>query len=73
MSYFFTGLGILFAATIIYYIVFFSLVYYWHEKKETFVIVPVYYTFEFFAIGFLVVCVVSVLLEYLPQIIKSST
>ena len=69
MSYFFIGVNILFGATLIFYIVFFSLVYYWHEKKTTFVVVPLIFTFEFFLIGFLVVSIVSILLEYLPKIL----
>lgn len=67
MPYFFVGINILFAATLIFYLVFFSLVYYWHEKKTTFVVVPLIYTFEFFLIGFLIVSIISILLEYLPQ------
>jgi len=67
---FFWGTIILFIATAIFYIVFFSLVYYWHEKKTTFVIVPLLYTFEFFAIGFFIVSLVSLLMQYLPDILK---
>lgn len=70
MSYFFIGINILFGATIIYYIVFFSLIYYWHLKKTSFVIVPALFTFDFFVIGFLVVSLVSILLEYVPKIIS---
>jgi hypothetical protein len=70
MSYFFIGLYILFALTAIFYIVFFSLLYYWHEKKATFVVVPLIFTFDFFAVGFLVVCIVSLVLQYAPSFIK---
>ena len=73
MSYFFIGINILFVATLIFYVVFFSLVYYWHDKKTTFVIVPLIFTFEFFLIGFLIVSIVSILLEYLPQSINTFT
>jgi len=70
MSYFFWGTIILFGATLIYYIVFASLVYYWHEKKTTVLIVPLIYTFDFFIIGFLVVSVVCLILQYYPEILK---
>ena len=73
MSYFFIGINILFIATLIFYIVFFSLVYYWHEKKTTFVVVPLIFTFEFFLIGFLIVSIISILLEYLPQVLNTFT
>jgi hypothetical protein len=70
MSYFFIGVNILFVATVIFYIVFVSLVYYWHDKKTTFVIVPLLYTFDFFIIGFLIVSLFSISLKYLPKIIS---
>jgi len=70
MNYFFWGFLLLLVATLIYYIVFFSLIYYWHEKKATVVVVPLIFTFEFFIIGFMVVCIGSILLYYLPDIIK---
>jgi len=73
MTYFFIGINILFIATLIFYVVFFSLVYYWHDKKTTFVVVPFIFTFEFFLIGFLIVSIISILLEYLPQILKTFT
>ena len=68
MAYLFFGLIILLAATLIYYLVFFGLVYYWHERKETVVIVPLIYTFEFFLIGFLVVGVVCLTLQHWQEI-----
>ncbi len=70
MPYFFWGTIILFIATAIFYIVFVSLVYYWHEKKTTFVVVPPLYTFEFFLTGFLIVCIIFLLIQYLPDILK---
>jgi len=73
MSYFLIGINILFAATLVFYLVFFGLVYYWHEKKTTFVVVPLIYTFEFFLVGFLIVSIVSILLENLPQILNTFT
>ncbi len=58
------------ALTAIYYIVFFSLLYYWHEKKATFVVVPIIFTFYFFAIGFLVVAIASLAIQYLPNFLN---
>lgn len=61
---------VLFAATAVFYVVFFSLIYYWHEKKTTYVVVPALYTFEFFAIGFLIISIVSIIAKFLPQILS---
>jgi len=69
MSYFFIGVNILFFATLLFYIVFFSLVYYWHVKKTSFVVVPIIFTFEFFLIGFLILSIVLILIEYVPKIL----
>lgn len=70
MSYFFWGTIVLFTATLIYYIVFASLVYYWHEKKTTVLVVPLIYTFEFFISAFLVVSIVWIVLQYFPDVLK---
>jgi hypothetical protein len=67
MSYFFIGLYILLGLTAIYYVVFFALLYYWHEKKATFVVVPIIFTFYFFSIGFLVISIASLAIQYLPN------
>jgi len=69
MSYFFIGVNILFFVTLLFYIVFFSLVYYWHDKKTSFVIVPLIYTFNFFLIGFLILSIVLILVKYVPEIL----
>lgn len=71
MAIFFLLLYILFGLTALFYIVFFSLLYYWHEKNATFVVVPIIFTFEFFAIGFLVISIVSLAIQYLPSFLKS--
>lgn len=63
------GIIILFIATAIYYIVFLSLIFYWHEKKRSFIIVPVIFAFEFFVIAFLVISLIAIVLSYIPQII----
>jgi len=70
MDVFTTGLIVLFVMTAIFYIVFFSFIFYWHLKKISFVVMPIIFTFEFFAVGFLVVAIVSLALNYLPQIIS---
>ncbi|MFA5878454.1 MAG: hypothetical protein WC845_03765 [Candidatus Staskawiczbacteria bacterium] len=67
MMYFALLMDILYLLTIVFYLVFLGLVYYWHEKKVTYVLVPVIFTFQFFLIGFLVVIALSLLLEYVPQ------
>lgn len=68
MLYLFWGTIILFLATLIFYIVFFSLIYYWHLKKITYVVVPLIFTFEFFLTAFLVVALVLIVLNYAPVI-----
>jgi len=71
MDIFTTGLITLFFATVIFFIVFFSFIYYWHVKKLTFIVMPVIFTFEFFVTGFFVVCIVSIILNYLPGFITT--
>ncbi|MEK7124601.1 MAG: hypothetical protein AAB877_02900 [Patescibacteria group bacterium] len=70
IDYFFWGIVILFGATAVYYIIFLSLVFYWHEKKTTFIVVPVLYTFEFFLISFLVISAIAIALRYLPALLN---
>ncbi len=66
---FFWGVIILFFFTILFYIIFASLIYYWHEKMITVLVVPLLYTFEFFIAGFLVVSLVSLVVQYLPAVL----
>lgn len=70
MNYFFVGVYILFFSTVVYYITIFSLLYYWHEKKITYIVVPAIFTFKFFAKGFLYVSALSFILSNLPIILK---
>ncbi len=70
MSVFSLGLIILFIAAAIYYIIFFSFIFYWHLRKTSFVIVPAIFTFDFFLISFLVVAIMSIIIEYLPDLIR---
>jgi hypothetical protein len=71
MDVFTTGLIVLFVMTAIFYIVVFSFIFYWHLKKVTFVVVPMIFTFEFFATGFFVVAIVSIILNYLPVLVRA--
>ncbi len=70
MDIFTTGLITLFVATAIFFIVLFSFIYYWHLKKLTFTVVPIIFAFEFFVTGFFVVCIVSIILNYLPELVR---
>lgn len=70
MSYFLIGFIALSIATVIFWIVWFSIMYYWHNKKETFVIVPALFTFEFFLAGFLLLALIAIAFQYLPDVTK---
>ena len=72
MDVFTTGIIVLFVMTAIFYIVLFSFIFYWHLKNISFVIVPVIFTFEFFVMGFFVVSIVSIIINYLPDLIRAS-
>jgi hypothetical protein len=72
MDFFTIGLITLFVSTAIFYIVLFSFIYYWHLVKATFITVPMVFAFEFFAAGFFIVALVSIILQYLPDIIRIS-
>lgn len=72
MDVFATGLIVLFLMAAIFYVVFFSFIYYWHLKKITYVVIPMVFAFEFLVIGFLVVALVSIILQYVPELIKLS-
>jgi hypothetical protein len=72
MDPFTTGLIVLFIMAAIFYIVFFSFIFYWHFKRVTFIVVPIIFTFEFFVMGFLVVAVVSIIINYLPILVRAS-
>lgn len=70
MTYFDLGIIILFIATVIYYITFFILIFYWRETKTSYIITPILFTFKFFFTGFLLVSAISLILENLPEAIK---
>lgn len=68
-SPFFWGTLILFGLTILFYIVCVSLIYYWHEKRATYVVLPLLYTFEFFVIGFFILSLICLIVQYFPEIV----
>ncbi len=70
IDYVFWGIVFLFSATLIFYAVFFAFIYYWHETRVSYVIVPVIFTFDFFLPAFLVVTLVVIILQFLPDILK---
>jgi len=72
MDVFLTGLITLFAMTALFFVVLFSFIYYWHLKKISFLAVPMIFTFEFFATGLCIVVIVSIILRYLPDLIRAS-
>ena len=72
MDAFTTGLITLFVSSVIFYIVVFTFIFYWHLKKITFVVVPVIFGFEFFVIGFFVISVASIIIQYLPDLVRVS-
>jgi len=72
MGVFTIGLIVLFIVAAIFYIVFFSFIFYWHLKKITFVVVPMIFAFEFFLIGFLIVSIVAIIIQYVPDLIRAS-
>jgi len=71
MDVFTTGIIVLFAMTAIFYIVLFSFIFYWHLVKISFIVLPVVFVFEFFVMGFCVVSLVSIIIEYAPFLVKA--
>ena len=70
MDVFTIGIIVLFVMTAIFYIVLFSFIFYWHLKNITFVVVPVFFTFEFFVAGFLVISLAAIIISYAPGIVQ---
>jgi hypothetical protein len=71
MDIFTIGLFTLLASTAVFYIVLFSFIYYWHLKKISYLVVPAIFTFEFFVAGFFIISIGSIILIYLPDLIRS--
>ena len=73
MTAFFILSILLFACTIIFYLVWYAVINYWHETRVSTVIIPVLFTFEFFVAGFLVIVLLSLLWQYLPDIMRAAS
>lgn len=71
MSYFSWLTIALLVATLIFYLIFASFIYYWHEKKTSLLILPLLSTFEFLLTGFLVICLIGLSLQFYPDIINT--
>lgn len=56
--------------TAIYYIVFFSFIFYWHLVRVSYIIVPLIFTFEFFVAGFFVISIITLVVKFLPYFIN---
>ena len=69
MDIFYVGITTLLATVLVFFLVFFSFVYYWHVKKTTYVIIPLLFMFDIFLRGVIVVAIVSLILYYLPGLI----
>ena len=70
MDIFTVGIITLFVGTAIFYIVLFSFIYYWHLVKITFLVVPIVFTFEFFIMAFFVVAIVTIIIQYVPGLVR---
>lgn len=64
------GIITLFVSAAVFYIVLFSFIFYWHLKRVTFMVVPMVFGFEFFVMCFLVVCIISIIIQYVPEIVR---
>jgi len=72
MDAFALGLTVLFIVSAIFYIVLFSFIFYWHLKRISFIVVPAIFAFEFFVMGFFVISIVSIIIQYVPDLIRSA-
>jgi len=72
MDVFTVGIITLFVATAVFYIVLFSFIYYWHLVKRTYIVLPVVFAFEFFVMGFFVISIVSIIINYLPELVRAA-
>lgn len=70
MDIFFILLIELCIATIVFYITLFIYIYYWHLVKISYVIVPLVFSFEFFAVGFFIISIITIFVKYLPFVIN---
>jgi len=72
MDAFSVGVITLLSSTAVFYIVLFSFIYYWHLKKISYLIVPMVFTFEFFIVSFFIVAIISIIIKFLPDLIRAS-
>jgi len=72
MDVFTIGLIVLSVSAVIFYIVLFSFIFYWHLVKVSFIVVPAIFAFEFFVMGFLAVSIVSIIINYLPILVRAA-
>jgi len=72
MDVFTIGLIVLFIMAAIFYIVMFSFIYYWHLTKLSFIVLPMVFTFEFLIIGFFVVSLTAIIINFLPILIGAA-
>lgn len=70
MDIFFTGVVTLLVIALIFYVVLFGFVLYWHLTKASVFIVPMIFTFEIIYRGFIAVAVASLVLYYAPDLIR---
>ncbi len=69
LSYFFWGTIFLLVSTLIFYIIFFCLIFYWRETRANYVVVPLLHTFEYFLTAFFIISFICVFLEYFPDML----
>lgn len=61
---------LLILATLIFYAIFTSLIYYWRESYVTVIILPLIYTFQFFFYGFLIIVAFHIIKYLMPLIVS---
>ena len=71
MDPFTVGIIVLFIMSAIFYVVIFSFIYYWHVVKSSIFVVPALLAFEFFATGFLIISLTSIIIEFLPKLVTA--
>lgn len=72
MDAFTIGLITLSVVTVIFFIVLFSFIFYWHLVKVSFLVVPLVFTFEFFVMGLCLISIVSIILKYVPELVRAA-
>lgn len=70
MDIFTVGIITLLISALVFYVVLFSFIYYWHLKKISFIVIPAIFTFEFFLKGVVIISITTIILKYVPEIIR---